>query len=304
MMIKKCDPKLLLATLLLIFTNSCNDLVQDEFPDYPASPTVNSILVEGEPVELHLSRAGGLDSLSLPAINNAAVELWVDDSFSETMEHAGNGVYVSNEIARPLKTYTCKVAIPGEEPIECSQALPEPTPILNIEHIQIAGWDEEGTSYPGIKLTFPNSTTNREYFEVVVFYYYYDEGIRTAQIHTINDPVILNEGLPIALFSNEIISDSVYTLILNYKSGGAASHNNGPFRAILLPLKVELRTLTYDYYRYKKQYYLYEQGRYADGLINAVTASPVYSNIENGYGIFAGYSVSVSDTITPEPYED
>jgi hypothetical protein len=170
MMIKKFDPKLLLATLLLIFTNSCYNLVQDEFPDYPALPTVNSILVEGEPVELHLSRAGGLDSLSLPAINNAAVELWIDGSFSETMEHAGNGVYVSNEIARPLKTYTCKVAIHGEDPIECSQTLPEPTPILNIEHVQIAGYNEEGTCYPGMKLTFPNTPAKRSYFEIIIYY--------------------------------------------------------------------------------------------------------------------------------------
>lgn len=295
---------IIIATLLLIFTNSCYEVVQDEFPDYPASPTVNSILVEGESLELHLSRAGGLDSLSLPAINNAVVELWVDGSFSETMEHTGNGVYVSNEIVRPLKTYTCKVTIPGEEPIECSQALPEPTPILNIEHVQIAGYNEEGTCYPGIKLTFPNTPAIRSYFEVVVFYLNYDDEQCPTRLQTIIDPVILNEGLPIALFSNEIINDSVYTLSLNYTSGSSFSNNDAPLREKLYPIKVELRTITYDYYRYKKQYYLYEQGRYADGLINAVTASPVYSNIENGYGIFGGYSVTVSEIITPEPYED
>jgi hypothetical protein len=107
--------------------------------------------------------------------------------------------------------------------------------------------------------------------------------------------------LPIALFSNEIISDSVYTLSLNYTTGSSFSNNGGPFREKLYPIKVELRTLTYDYYRYKKQYYLYEQGRYADGLINAVTASPVYSNIENGNGIFAGYSSYYSNKIASSP---
>jgi hypothetical protein len=178
-----------------------------------------------------------------------------------------------------------------------------------VEHINIAGRDEEGITYPAIKISFKNEAIPRKYYEVAIYYFkkdYFDGNIERqyAYIHTITDPVILNEGLPIALFSNEIISDSVYVMTLNYNTGSTSSRNGGPWHTDLYPFVVELRTVTYDYYRYQKQYYLYNKGRSADGLINIMTASPLYSNVENGNGIFAGYSVFTTDTITPEPYEN
>jgi len=102
-----------------------------------------------------------------------------------------------------------------------------------------------------------------------------------------------------ALFSNEIINDSLYTLTLNYTTGSAGSRNGGPMRTQIYPFVVELRNLTYEYYRFKKQLYLYEKGRWADGITSSMTNANVYSNIENGYGVFVGYSSVVSDTITP-----
>jgi hypothetical protein len=300
-------------TALLIFFFACRTLVSDEFPEYPSSPMVNSILVQGKPITLNLSMAGKLDSLPLPNMNNADIEIWVDGIFSEKLKNTGEGAYTSSIVVEPSKTYTCKVIIPNMDTIVCSQTLPEASPILKIEHINIAGRDEEGTTYPAIKLTFPNKTGEQRYFEVFINYFvkysaWQDEEEyveqRSVNILTITDPVLLNEGLQIALFSNEIIQDSTYTMTLNYTTGGSGSFNGGPFRTTLFPFIVYLRSVSYDYYRYKKQYYLYQKGKTADGLLSPVTASPLYSNIENGNGIFAGYSVFATDTITPERYED
>lgn len=302
-----------LIAFFLFLTLSCRELVQNDFPEYSSSPTVNSILVHGEPITVNLSMAGKLDSLPLPAINNARIELFIDGKFSEELKKSGEGTYTSSIIVEHSKTYTCKVNIPDEDTIVCKQTLYEPNPILKIEHMNIAGRDEEGTTFPAIKITFPNKTGEQRYFEVFIKYFIKhsawkdEEGYveqRSARLQTITDPVLLNEGLPIALFSNEIIKDSVYTMTLNYSNGCAGSNNGGPWRTCLYPLVIELRSVTYDYYRYKKQYYLYEQGTWADGLTNTSAPSPLYSNIENGYGIFAGYSVFATDTITPEPYEE
>lgn len=312
MTLKNCGTiTLFIANLIILL--SCRELVTDDFPEYDSSPTVNSILVQGEPIKVNLSMAGKLDSLPISTIDNAIVELWVEGKFLENLENTGNGFYNSTDIAEPSKNYTCKVIIPGEDTIVCSQNLPVPSPILKVEHINITGRDEEGTNYPAIKLTFKNDLSGQRYYEVNVKYFVKysawrdEEGYveqRSVFLQTITDPVILNEGLPIALFSNEIIRDSTYTLTLNYTTGQAGSMNGGPYRTTLFPLMIELRSVTCDYYRYKKQYYLYESGRTADGLLNPVTASPLYSNIENGNGIFAGYSVFATDTITPVPYED
>jgi hypothetical protein len=312
----KLSATTLFIIIIVLFT-SCRELVTSEFPDYESLPVVNSILEQGKPITVHLSLAGGLDSLPLPTIENASVELFVDGQFTENLEPKGQGWYISSTLVVPLKEYKCKVIVPGEDTIVCSQTLPVSDQIVQIEHINIAGRDQEGTTYPAIKLTFKNDRSARRYYEISINYftkhYSWDEEekkyledyleARSVQLQNISDPVILNEGLPIMLFSNELIQDSTYTMTLNYTTG-ASSSSGGSYRTTLFPLVVELRSVTYDYYRFQKQYYLYNEGRQTDGLTRVMTAFPLYSNIENGNGIFAGYSVFVSDTITPEPYEN
>ena len=307
---KQLSKLFLLLILLSIF--SCRELVQDDFPDFKSIPTVNSILIEGKPISVLVTRSEKLDSFSLSSINDAEIELFVDGKITQKTGSSGEGIYTSSIVAEPIKEYKFKVIIPDFDTIVCSQSLPAPTPILKIEHFNIAGRDQEGTTYPAVKLTFKNDKSVQRYYEVSIRFFvkhhsWSDEEeyleSRSVQIPAITDPVLLNEGLLIMLFSNELIQDSVCTITLNYSTGQSSS-SGGSYRTSLFPFVVELRSVTYDYYRYKKQFYLYNQGRWADGLTNTTPPSPLYSNIENGYGIFAGYAVFTSDTITPEPYEN
>jgi len=291
---------LLLAILSLLA--SCRTLVQDEFPDFEQKPSLNALFSAGDTLKVHVSLASKLDSTRLTVVENAAVDLYVDQVFKEQFTYTQNGIYASTVIAEPQKEYSCKVNVPGFEAIECSQVLPSKPNIISIEHINIAGKDEEGTSYPAIKLTFENSFEREAFYEIEIrnIRRFGDEVyIGIPDIHFIVDPVILNEGMPIALFSNDLITDSLYTMLLNYTTHSASSRDNGPWRTEIYPFVVELRQVTEDYYRFKKQLHLYEQGRFADGIITSITNTNLYSNIENGYGIFAGYSSFVSDTITP-----
>lgn len=310
-----------IVAVLLIFT-SCRSLVTDEFETYDSSPTVNCILIDGKPIEVNLTMTGSIDTLDLETIEDAEVELFVDSAFVETLEYASDGIYTSETVVEQLKNYNCKIAILNYDTLICSETLPESMPIKNIEHVNIAGYDEEGTSYPAIKVTFKTNTAIRQYFEIIINYYHEESDFvyneengewdeidlgkvqYQANLVSISDPVLLSEGLSIALFSNEQITDSVYTMTLNYTTGSSFSNNSngGAFKTTLYPYTVELRTITYDYYLYKKQYYLYEKGLDGDGLLTPVTASPIYSNIDDAYGIFAGYSSVITDTLTPPSY--
>ena len=299
---------IILATIALL---SCKTLITDDFPDFESLPTVNSILVVGKPLSVQVSLTGGIDSLPLSTVSNAEIELYIDGKFAEKLENSGDGTYTSTLTVEAGKEYKCNVIIPGYDTVVYSQTLPEASRILNVEHINIAGRNEEGVSYPAIKVTFNNSLSERKYYELVIRCYLVHRpwGSDVAQVEEVStwlpiivDPVLLNEGLPIALFSNEMIADSIYTMTINYDTGGD-EWINGSWYTSLYPFIVELRSVTYDYYRYQKQYYLYTEGKNAD-FMETVTASPLYSNIENGYGIFAGYSVFATDTIIPKAYED
>lgn len=289
-----------LYTFFILLFTSCRIEVQDEFPDFPKHAAVNAFLAKGEPLQVHVSLATKLDTSPLGIVDNAEVSLYVNQVFRETLTYTDSGLYRSSIIAEAGKEYSCKVKVPGYEALSCSQLMPEVPVLKAIEHINIAGKDEEGTSFPAVKITFQNQPGQLAYYEIEMRIIFNRQGtdIRPAEIHTIVDPVILNEGLPMALFSNELIADSLYTITLNYTTNQASSRG-GAFRTTLFPMVLEFRKVTVDYYRFKKQLFLYEQGRFADGIISGMTNTNLYSNIDQGYGIFAAYSAVLSDTIKP-----
>lgn len=286
----------LLACLLFF---SCRDLVTDQFPDFDTSPVVNAFLVEGEVIKVHVSLAEKLDTNRLRNVDKAEVELFVEGQYTGKAEYSDRGWYLSDIVVEAAKTYKCRVSISGFETVQCEQTLPTKPAIVSIKHINIAGKDEEGVSYPAISLAFDNLPGQKLYFEVQLRSIQNSGYIRNCGIQPIVDQVILNEGLPIPLFSNESILDSVYNLYLNYTTFYSSSQNEGVWRTVLYPLVVELRSVSYDYYRYKKQLYLYNEGRMADGIINSMINTSLYSNVDGGYGVFASYSYALSDTINP-----
>ena len=277
---------------------SCRELVQDEFQEFTPVPTVNSILAVDSIVKVHVSLAGKLDTNELVLIDNAEVLLYVNGVYKETLTRSDKGIYSSSFVVEKLKAYRCEVNIPGYKTVTCSDSIPETTIISDIIHIDKAGKDEEGMTYPAIKFTFTNDPAEKKYFEVIIRLIQYRHE-RVATLETITDPVLLNEGLPIALFSNESIKGNNYTMTLNYFTGSAGSTNGEPFRTTLFPLILEVRSVSSNYYHFVKQKYLYEKGRYPEFMAASTTAFPLYSNITGGYGIFAGYSVTKSDTIYP-----
>src|SRR5450759_4790573 len=157
---------LLLFSLLALY--SCRELVQDEFQEFIPVPTVNSILAVDSIVKVQVSLAGKLDTNQLVLIDNAEVLLYVDGVYKETLTLSDKGIYSSSFVVEKLKTYRCEVNIPGYKTVTCSDSIPETTIISDIIHIDKAGKDEEGMTYPAIKFTFTNDPSEKKYFEVII----------------------------------------------------------------------------------------------------------------------------------------
>ncbi|MGE5418826.1 MAG: DUF4249 domain-containing protein [Chloroflexota bacterium] len=288
------------VTLLIIFTHcSCTELVTSDFAEFSPVPTVNSILIAGKPLKVHVSLAEKLDTSQLTLVNDADISLYIDGNYAENLFPGEDGLYYSSAIVEPLRSYKLEINVPGYETITCNEILPYPSPILNIIHNNDAGKDEEGVIYPSVTLSFKTNPSETEYFEIIIrILQTGNEWIATLK--NITDPVLLNEGLPLTIFSNEIIRDPVYAMTINYFTGSSGFSGNEPFHTTLYPLIIELRSCSSNYYRFVKQKYLYEKGRFPEFLAASTNAFQLFSNIPAGYGIFAGYSVVVSDTIFPK----
>jgi hypothetical protein len=285
--------------ILLLIHYSCRELVTDEFPEFTPIPTVNSILIAGKPLKVLVSMAEKLDTNQLTLVNDAGVSLYIDGNFEENLFPDENGIYFSSSIVEPLRSYKLEVNVPGFKTITCYEILPAPSPIFNIIHTSYAGKDEEGVIYPSVTFSLRTNTSERQYFEVLIRLQpgKYE---KLATLKKIIDPVLLNEGLPLTIFSSEIIRDSVYTMTINYFTGGYGSNGGGPSYTDLYPLIIELRSCSGSYYQFVKQKYLYEKGRFPEFPAASINAFPLFSNIPGGYGIFAGYSAVVSDTLFPK----
>jgi hypothetical protein len=291
---------LFFVILLILLTQfSCREIVTDEFPGFIPVPTVNSILIAGKPMKVHVSMAEKLDTNKLTLVNDADISLYIDGNYAENLIPDENGIYFSSSIVEPLRSYKLEVNIPGYKTITCTEIMPSPSPIFNIIHTSNAGKDEEGMIYPSVTLSFKTNPSERQFFEIVLrtFQYRYE---KLATLKKITDPVLLSEGLPLTIFSNEIIRDSVYTMTINYFTGSAGFSGNEPYHTSLYPMIIELRSCSGDYYRFVKQKHLYDKGRFPEFLAASTNAFPLFSNIPGGYGIFAGYSVVVSDTLFPK----
>jgi hypothetical protein len=282
---------------ILLALSSCRELVQDEFPDFEQVPVINSILVAGEPVIVHVSLTGKLDTNRLALVNNAEVLLSVDGQFRERLTYSEKGIYLSTVVAEQGRKYGCVVNVPDFKTVTCSDSIPAAAVLSDISYIEKAGKNEEGSTYQAVKFTFTNNSESRQYYEVII-HLVSQRFEKQAYLEKITDRLILNEGLPIALFSNSLINGSSYTMTINFSSGEDSSINGQP-QSDLYPVVIELRSVSSEYYKFMKQKYLYDKGRYPEFMAASVSSFPIYSNVKNGYGIFGGYSLVKSSTIYP-----
>lgn len=280
--------------------SSCYKKLDWNPPEFEQKPVVNGVIKSGSPVSIMVSTAVKFTAEPTLAVDNAEVLLYVNNEYAETLEYIGDGLYQSQLVAQENSEYRCEVTIPGYPTATCSTVIPKHQNIVEFEHINMAGVDEEGLTYPAVKVTFDNLPDTTIYYEVVIRLFNDENYKGSADPFYIVDPVLLNEGLPIAVFSNELIEGSTYTMTINYSTGSASNHNNAGWVTNLFPVQVELRTICHSYYKFIKQQYLYEVATSEPLLSVGVTGSyNLYSNVQNGYGILTGYSSVKSEIIDP-----
>jgi len=270
---------------------SCRELVQDQFPDNK-DVVINSILTAEQELKLHLSFTAKMNDTLFKVIENATVRFYKDSLYVENLYYIGDGFYLSSNILEEDHKYSCEVQVPNYGTYYCEDFLPKKQCLTNLKHVKIAGITDEGEVYSSVSLTFNNIVSERKYYQVVLKELN-SYGDNSVNLTLFTDPILISEGLPILVFSNENISGSAYEMTINY-TGTSYSNNMPDYK----PIQVEFRSISNNYYQYLKRLYLYEQGVYP-----SIDISPIYlnmhSNIEGAYGIFAGFSTCLSDTIIP-----
>lgn len=229
-------------------------------------------------------------------------QLKYDDSLKRYIDYceANNSTCFSTAI-KPIAgdVFSIEASAPGFKTITSTDTVP---PFVKIDTVSVmlnSLYDELQHPLSEVNVSFTDIKNQENYYEIMVgtFDGYYDNGARLKT----NDPIITNEPYYSNLtsvfssfefrslvFSDKMIKGKSTTLKLLIKADCENSDRticNGLYT-------IQLRSISRAYYMYMTTYYMQLGQRKKGGLYGQEEAVRVNSNVNNGFGLFAGYQAS------------
>ena len=259
--------------LVMIISAACHNLVEEDLPDINKTPVLNGVLIADSLLKVHVSLTASMgDSIPSP-VSNAQVII-KSDSKTDTLQHIKNGWYGCSTFVLSGLTYNCTVDVPGYKQLAATTTVPYYTFVNDVKYTEIAGKGDYNETISSFEFSIPNDTRKELFWEILFSsnnYIYF----KTEQ-----DSVMIAEAQPMHVFSNKKMKKSEYRGKFFFSNNGYNTKGNS---------FIVLRSVDLSYYKYQKQLFLYNTGGYT-GLGSSTQTYPLYSNVTNGYGIFASYA--------------
>ncbi|MDA3891579.1 MAG: DUF4249 domain-containing protein [Salinivirgaceae bacterium] len=295
-----------LLFFMIIIINAC--VKQIELKEGNNSSLVlNSIISPDSIFKVNVSQVRSIGATEAYLIDNAVVSIFSDDTLLFTLSHSNNGWYKSYYKPMVNKSYTIKVDAVNTN-LSASTSIPEKVAITEA-NIALGDINENDDMVSKISLSFTDDPSVENYYELIWY-----TGVRNKTIihyfnyYRMNDPVILNEGdweyEPTTLFfSDQLFNGQSVSLNFDVTIGftTAWSDYDQDFINVAVDnLYANLRSISKEYYLYRKywtRHYFNQQNdnHTDDPLILLFKGDPIemYTNVENGYGVFGGFSETI-----------
>lgn len=295
--------------LLTVGLFSCSKEIEIKIPEKKPKIVINSTLV---PFTLPIPKALYLDiSSSAPVfdttknntIKNAVVLLYTNGNFFDTVHYVDSvRNYPIKQNFNPLAGDNLEVRVmkDGYESVTATTKIPSKIIILDTAITSIAYFDETGGVFSELKITFLDPGNEINFYELAVSnigYSNYDDPNIYYNL-TSEDEIITSESYYPSLLSFE--NDKPRHLPFNDKKINGQEHTltvyymppidpvNGYINAHYI--SIHLRNITEDYYKFKTTMIKQMYGKTEDILYGTAEPINVFSNIQNGYGIFSGFN--------------
>ncbi len=285
----------LMACLFLI--SSCEKEIDIKLSQKEKKIVINSFFNNEEFLHVNISsNQPSTDGDTVDFIQNACVLLYDNDIFLDTLRWLSGGDYVSDKVIPGISIpYKLKVEVPG-----LSTATTDVSRIpVNVKHFSVdtSSYVDKisGKLVRHIRLKFKDIENTANYYLLYMVWegtrYEYDMDSTIADsVKTYGKVRDYGQGQGIIVpytgklfFSDELMEGDTIERDIYFaqKIGGTdpASFNN-------LMAYINLCTISEEYYLYAKSY---ADQSFAIDFSLFVEPVSVFSNINNGYGIFAGY---------------
>lgn len=283
--------------LILIFLTfvSCQRETEIDIPQSDPKIALSCFLIPQKNIEIYLCQSIYIYDTEEVPITNAIVKLYKNNSLLEVIPHSEKGYYRTNKQPEAGANYSIEVVVDGFEAIKAKTTIPKPS-IISSTILQKNTTTDNGSSLIFYQMTIKAPDTNSvkyyDYFCNIISDKKHFDGTPNYFSTAISyDTFIMNEGdEKTSFFSIDLFNNSTFKLNLYY---------NDPHNYLMFEDTVSYN-ISSQIYSISKELYLYKKSlrKYSTNHANIWQFSnpSIYSNIENGYGIFAG--LSFSDIVT------
>jgi len=299
--------KILKNILTLLFVVSilfsCEKTIYIEIPDNGRRLVANSLFTADSVLKINLTKSRYIldnSSWTFDPVIDADIILYEADNEIEHLRADEAGNYMGAYILKEDKEYRIEVKAQNFSDIKAQNYIPPKTKILNLNAFETV--DEYGWPEIGFNLTFKDNQDTKNYYfisarerrystytnpdtgEDTTYVYDYELSVYSYDPIAFADDWYLEKGI---IFNDEVINGKEYTLqFRGYKNFYDDVEEHSVYY-------IRFYTVTKEFY----QYYI--------SLAKHINAQDeffmepvqVYSNIENGFGIFAGYSTDIDSVI-------
>ena len=270
---------LIAATALALFTGCEKEIPFSEEVKKPKL-VLNSLFEGGKKWEAYISHSLPVTSgAELEPVDNAVLKLYKDNNFLGELNGEGDGKYsLDAPLPEPGAAFSIEVSAPGYTKINAEGSVPEETlELISIDTSRIVLLD---VTYLNFEMKIKDNGNGRHYYGIKIITGFND--IHDEIYIYSRDPKVFipgNEGF-IGFFTNELFEGKTTTInigadVIGYE-GNDYQYN-----------KVTIVFITYSKqaFDYQSSYEMYRVS------LEDFFSEPVqvFNNIENGFGIFAGF---------------
>ena len=289
---------------LTFLIESCETIIDVDLPDHQPTLVINTLFADDTTFTILVHQNKDiLDSdYDFSTVSNATVELFEDGDPIGSAYEAEPGRYLLNHYPRAESQYSIQVSKQGFLAVESSDILPYINNSIAVDEIKVVK-DEYGGEQYQLTYSFQDQPGD-DFYEVVLFTYYpmyeYYEDEDTSyyfQVGNYKEYIYYNDvgatlnefedGYDnVGMYSDELFDGKKHSKTIEFYTYFYYEEVEETDQKIYL----ELRHVSEAYYRYQVSKTL--QANAQDNPF--AEAAPVFNNIQNGFGIFAGYSTEVT----------
>ena len=278
-------------------------MVEDEFKHYEPMPVMNGLLQADSTFSVQISMSANLSDSTPVYVTNAELIIENTTDFPDTLHYTAKGWYVSSRIAKAGETYTCQANIPGYPTLRAQTTVPMPTVIDSVLFTDLAVRGEEGEKISSVEFRIKNELHSSKFwrlelriggvgthydFEKEEWSNAYREQDAYLFIKPEQDSVFLYEPNPLNILSNKKMKKDSHWVKFYI------NENYNSFNSRTDTFFIVLHNIDESLYKYQKQYYI-SQSSGSSGIGSSQQNYNLYSNIENGLGLFTGTSTTRKD---------